>query len=344
MKKNKAIIGSDFHVRPSHLHTAERLLKKVLAELKEKKPEYYINLGDTFHTKNMTYVSATKTYKDFLLEVSKLGIKTIQLVGNHDWADPYYQFHALESLKNLHENITIVEDFFKLGDNVFISYCREKERFAKFLAEAGKAKRIFAHMDMNGFTPGSGWEEISPFFDAEYFENYEMVVSGHLHLAQEKTLKKSGTQIIFVGSGYTTDFGESDQEKRLLWFDLETGDWESISTGLTLHKTLRFTAKDPIPKIPQKDIDNGVEYRVIFSGTKEEYSLLDIPKKYPASIVPEFLSKGKTRIDLSVTETKDETMTKYIQEELKRSYGGVEESGYDVEKLLHFGKRFLPKG
>ena len=341
MNKNKAIIGTDFHVRPSELDKAKRLLDFVLEQLKEKQPEYYINLGDTFHTKNLTYISAKKLYKEFLIEVANMGIKIIHLVGNHDYANPYYTAHSLDEFEHLHENITIVDDYLVLGDNVFINYCREKERFAGFLEKAGNVKRIFAHMDMNGMTPGSGWEEISPFFDPEYFENYEQVISGHIHLAQEKKLK-SGTEIVIVGSGYTTDFGETDQKKRLLWFDLETGDWDEILTGLTLHKTIRIKATDPLPEIPEDEYNDGVEFRVIPRGTKEEIALIDKPKNYKAKIEPEFIFNESSRLDLSSTETKDETMKKYVEAELEKNYS--EEVGFDVDELLRVGKKFLPKG
>lgn len=343
MKKSKALIGTDFHIRPAQVEASRKLLKIVLKELKERQPEYFINLGDTFHTKNQVYISALELYREFLKEVLDMGIKVIHLVGNHDYANPFYTHHALDPFKGMHKNLNIVDESFVLGDNVFISYRREKETFAEILAKAGKKKRIFAHMDINGMTPGSGWEEINPFFNPEEFEDYEAVFSGHLHLAQEKRLK-NGTEIVMVGSGYTTDFGESDQDKRLLWIDLETGKWEGIDTGLTLHKTFRIKAGDPLPEIDKKEVERGVNFRVIFTGTKEEYDLLVVPKNYLAPITPEFTSKAKSRIDLSATETKDDTMKKYIEEDLKRTFGSIEESGLDVDELLKVGKRYLPKG
>lgn len=337
----KALVVTDLHLRPSQLDTSRRILQLIEDKIDELKPEYLINLGDTFHTKNTVYVEVVNLYHDFLRRITKK-VKVINLIGNHDWAVPYTE-HPLKAFKYM-ENLTIVDDVYTLGENAFISYCREKERFDEMLNKAGqRVVRIFAHMDMNEFTPGSGWEEITPFFSADHFSRYEQLISGHLHLAQNKTLA-SGTEIIFVGSGYTTDFGESDQEKRFLMIDLETGEWSSVPTGLTLHKTFRITAKDKFPEINLDEVKNGVEFRVIVSATREEYSALIMPKNYPAKIIPEFTSSTGARIELSAGDTQDDTMKKYTSIELERSYGGLEKSGLDLDKLIKIGKKYIPHG
>lgn len=341
INKGIAILASDLHIRPAHQEVAVTVLDRLLNVLKEEMPEYYINNGDTFHTKNLTYVSALNLYRDFLIKVDKLGIKTIQLVGNHDFANPYYTAHALDSFKNISDSITIVDDYYQLDENnFFLSYCREKERFVEFLSKAGKASRIFTHMDLNGLTPGSDWVEINEFFDPEYFSKYKQVFNGHIHLAQEKILK-TGTEIVVIGSGYTTNFGETDQLKRFIKLDLSSGKWESINTGLTLHKTIEIKGSEKLPEIPLDEVNKGIEYRVIVTCTKEEYAILDKPPKYPAKVIPKFVSKKVARMDLSATESRVDILNKYTEEEVKRSY---QESGFDLEKLLKIGKKFLPKG
>lgn len=335
----KALIVTDLHLRPAYIEKARLILEIIEQKIEELKPEYLINLGDTFHSKNTTYVSVTNLYENFLRRVAKK-VKVINLVGNHDWATQYTD-HSLDSFKDI-ENVTIVDDVFVLGENAFIAYCREKDRFKAMLDKAGpRIVRIFAHMDMDDFTPGSGWEEISPFFKAEDFTRYEQVISGHLHLAQEKKLE-NGTEIIFAGSGYTTDFGESDQEKRFLLFDLRTGEYESIPLNTTFHKTLQMKTTDPFPKIDLEEVKRGVEYRVIITGTKEEYASLIFPKNYPAKPIPNFTSAKGARIELSASDTQEDTMKKYVKTEIERTYGGLDKSGFDIEKLVKFGKRFIP--
>lgn len=337
----KALIVTDLHLRPSHFEMSKKVLTLIEETIDAYKPEYLINLGDTFHTKNNVHASIQSMYHDFIARVSKK-VKVIQLVGNHDWGIQY-SVHPFLSLKQF-ENVNIVEDVFVMDKCAFISYAREKTRFQEMLEKAGTGiERVFAHMDMNGYTPGSGWEEISPYFDEDYFVNYKQIISGHLHLAQNKTLK-SGTEIIFVGSSYTTDFGESDQEKRFLLMDLATGYWESIPTNLTVHKTIRINAGEPFPEIPEEEILRGVEYRVIVRGTREQVNSLILPKKYPARIAYDLTAQNGARIELSSTDTQDQTMKKYIEAEIERSFGGKDKANLDIDKLIRIGKRFIPNG
>lgn len=335
---NKILLVTDLHIRPSVLDLNKTYLDFIYNQILERKPKYLGILGDTFHTKNIVHLSCTNLFQDFIEKVSKL-TQVIILIGNHDWGVPYSE-HPFKSYKFI-TNVQIVEDYYVLNNNVFISYCKEKERFLNFLELAGDGiDRIFAHMDIDGFTPGSGWEEVSPFLNPEQLNKYKQVFSGHLHLAQEKILS-NGTEIVMVGSGYTTDFGESDQKKRIIELDLTTGKYESIDTGLTMHKTIRINATDPFPEIPVEEYMKGVEYRVIIKGTKEQITTLIIPKKYLARISYDIISSSGTRIELSTTDSQDDIMKKYISEELKRSFLG-EEDKFDKDKLLKTGKRFIP--
>lgn len=341
----KALIFTDPHLRPSYIEIGKRVLNLVKEKLRETGADHLFILGDVFHTKNLVYASVQNLYQKFLEDVAKEfpGITIIQIVGNHDWGVQYSE-HPFKGLKHI-PGLTIVEDYYVYDKkNLFLAYAREKERFQEFLQLGGPdIERVFSHMDMDGFTPGSGWEEISPFMGAEEFSNYKQIISGHLHLAQEKILK-NGTEIIFVGSPYTTDFGESDQTKRFLLLDLESGKWESVPTDMTMHKTYRINSGEPLPEIPEEEVKRGIEHRVIIKGTREEIAALIIPKGYMAKIAYEFTTGIGARIELSAADNQDDTIRKYIKEEIKRSFGGEDKAGFDLEKLLKVGKRFIPNG
>lgn len=336
MKRDALLVG-DPHLRPLELEFAKALLLKVLEVTIERKPEYVFIMGDVFHYKDRLSGVCLKIFHDFLLEITKYS-KVVMIVGNHDWCQPY-SVHSLESYK-LMPNVTVVDDYYKLDDdNLFISYCREKERFLELVKKAGPAKRLFGHLDVNTLTPGSGWEETEDFLNPEEFSDlqFEQIFSGHLHLAQQ--VKYKNCEIVMVGTGYTTDFGESDQLKRLVLLDLDSGDYESIPTGLTLHKTLKMEASDPFPEIPVEELERGVQYRLVIRGTKEQIAILKKPKNYPAQYTYDWVLNEGARIDLSVTDTKEDIMKKYIEEEIKRSFS--EKDNFDKEKLFKIGKRYL---
>lgn len=340
MMKNEALIATDLHLRPQDIEAAKLLLEKILAEVIERKPKYLFLLGDIFHYKDRLFASCLSVFMDFLEEVTK-HCQVICLVGNHDWGIPY-SVHSLDSFRHV-KNFTIVDDVFKLDEeNGFISYCREKERFDEMLKKLGPCKRLFGHLDINDFKVGSGWEEVNAYVGADDFKSYQQVFSGHLHLAQEKKLE-NGTEIIFVGTGYTTDFGETDQQKRFILLNLDTGTYESIDTGMTLHKTLRIKAGDEFPVIPEDELNRGVKYRLIITGTREQMSLIQKPKQYDATIVFEFTAHESVRADLSLADTRKETLSKYVDYEIERSFGGKESTDFDLEKLIKLGENILNK-
>lgn len=338
---NSILLLTDLHLRPSILDINKKFLFFALEEIKKRKPKYVGILGDTLHTKNVVHLSCLNLFQQFIEEISRI-TNVILLIGNHDWGVPYTD-HPFKGFKYI-QNVTVVEEYYVLNEkNVFISYCREKERFLNFLEEAGTGiERIFAHMDVDGLTPGSGWEEVSPFLNPDQLSNYKQVFSGHLHLAQELKLK-SGTEIVMVGTGYTTDFGESDQHKRIIELDLDSGVWESIPTNMTMHKTLKINITDPFPKIPDEDISNGVEYRLVIKGSKEQIAALIIPKNYPAKITYDIVSNSLTRIELSSTATQQDIMETYIDSELDRNYKDDKEK-FDKSRLILTGKKLLPNG
>jgi len=337
----KALIITDIHLRPDpeHIDWAERFFEKVLIQIEISKPNYVFILGDVFHYKNRLFASCLTAFRKFIEKVVEK-CEVICLVGNHDWGIPY-SVHSLDSFRHI-KNFTIVEEGFRLDEkNIFIAYCREPDRFNEILKKLGPAERLFGHLDINSFKVGSGWEEVNAYSQPEDFQNFSQVFSGHLHLAQSSKLS-NGTEIVFVGTGYTTDFGETDQAKRMILLDIDNGEYESIDTKMTLHKTIRIKASEKFPEIPFEEVADGVKYRVIVSGTREQISLIQKPKNYMANVIFEFSTTENPRVDLSVSDTRDETLNKYIDYEIDRSFGG-DKSTLDKDLLKKKGNSILNK-
>jgi DNA repair exonuclease SbcCD nuclease subunit len=348
MNKNKALVASDLHLRPAHADLAVRMLNKISEEVDLQEPEFLIIPGDIFHTKDKVYASMENLFKEFLIRISKK-CKIIMLVGNHDWGVPY-TVHSLQSFEWI-PNVMIVGETYKLDITAsdgtvnhvgFIGYCREKERFETLMQDLQGCDILFGHLDLNGFDLGSGWEETDAFCGEERFVTFKKVFSGHFHKAQQKTLT-SGTEIIYIGTGYTTDFNESDQEKRLLLINLETGDWEPISTHMTLHKTIKIEARDPLPVLSEEDLKNGVHFRIRVAGTKEEIANFKAPSQYPAKIVYDFKNSDIARLDINAADSHEQMMTKFVDHEIQRVFGSLDESKLDRPKLLKIGKQIMAK-
>jgi DNA repair exonuclease SbcCD nuclease subunit len=335
---NFALVISDLHLRHNHFDMAQMILKKAEIELDRLKPKYLIIGGDTFHSKNVMHANMLVLFEAFLQRVTKKCI-VICLIGNHDWAIPY-SIHSLQTLSYI-ENLILVDTTYRLNEKVgFIGYCREQSRFEDLMKNLQGCEILFGHLDLNGFELGSGWEESDAFCGEERFTSFKKVFSGHFHKAQQRTLA-SGTEIIYVGTGYNTDFNEADQEKRFLLVNLDTGEWEGIPTNMTLHRTIRTLATEPLPVLDEAELAKGVNYRVVVVGTKEQIAAYRVPKDYPAKILPEFKNNEESRLNINATDNHDEMMKKYMNYELKRSFGDDANIPLNKEKLFKIGRRIL---
>jgi|GEM_PF-6566923 len=340
----KALWITDLHLRPVHRENGQRLLSKILEILISRKPDMVICTGDIFHDKDITYTTIIEMFRDFVETVSQI-CPLYMIPGNHDYGSEY-SAHSLKGFKGMH-NVHVVERALCITDKVgLIAYSRQEARFHELMAELGPVETLMGHFDLNGFDLGSGWEEKESWSDPEALSRYprlKSVRSGHYHLAQEKVIK--GIHIMYLGTGATHEFGESDQEKSIGLMDLETGSVERIATGLTLHKTIRMTASDEFPVISDEEIKNGVHFRVIIRGTEQEIAMKkkDQPKVYQAKVVPDFITETAKRLDISVDEKKEDVILKFVNFQKKTQEHLFLNSNLDPAKLVAMGAKYMSK-
>lgn len=346
---NNALIFSDAHLKLEKVMQRDGLLylavlEKIFIIIQEKKPKYVFNLGDTFHNKDSVSATLLQIYKEFLERVTALGIEVVQIVGNHDFSvsSETQVYHALRQYQI--PGVTIVHDVFKLDEqNGFMSYCRTKELFDERLLKLGPISRLFAHLDINGFKLGDDYIEQHAILSPEDFAGIKQVYSGHYHEAQEKLINE--TQFVYIGTPNTVNFGETDQEKRVILLDLDTGSFKSIPTEMTFHKTVKITSQDEYPSFDEEEIKRGCKFRLIVSGTSEELEIFKLkrPKNYPINPIYDVIHSEKPRIELNDAKTQKDVLKKYAEEEILRSYGSIEESGLNLEKLIKMGENEINK-
>lgn len=348
-QNNLAFIFSDLHLRIEDLKLDKdsgeyylQSLEKIKEEIFRIQPKYVFNLGDTFHNKDKISSTLLIIYNKFLKEICQNSF-VIQLVGNHDFSivkneNTYHPFKIFEI-----DNLVSVDDVYRLNDDiVFMAYAREKELFEKRIHKIGNAKILMGHLDINGFSLGDDYIEKHSFLNPEDLNQFQKVFSGHYHEPQERMITK-GLEIIYIGSPLTTAFGESDEEKRFILLDMENLSYKSIPSNMTYHKTLRIKAGDEYPEISKEELENGIRYRVQITGTKEEIDLMKKPKKYPATIKLDIIPSKKARLKIEKTDSKEQILEKYVMAELERNYQGVENSPFELEKLLNYGFKYLKR-
>lgn len=307
-----------------------------------RKVDGIINTGDTHHGKNQLFATELDMYRKFLERITpQMPVWTI--VGNHDWAHPHnYSIHSLESVRAI-PNHTVVDSSLVIEDKGqrigLMAYCWTKGRFEELRSKMGHLDRMFGHYDMNDFYLSGGHEEVGSWFADEMFTDLKQVYSGHYHTHQQKKIKN--TLVTFLGTAYTTNAGEANQEKRVAIVDLVTGEIEFIVTPFTMHKKVSINVGDVIPQLSAEDANKGVDLRWEVVGTTEQIRAFlkdkKLSKEVRGRIQPKFIDKKEKRLDISIDSTTEEKVRMYVTHMLIQRYGSVEKAPVDLERLVKMG-------
>jgi Calcineurin-like phosphoesterase len=223
-------------------------------------------LGDLLDTKEIIR-GKTQNYIRRRIKQSKLFFYI--MVGNHDWFNLDCQEHALESLKDL-PNVMIIDRPTLIGTTLLMPYYQDIPAFKKALQDPAfaEAEVLFMHQGVIGFDYGNGHvADGNGHGEMEFTTTvrFRKVYSGHFH--------KFATQgnLMFLGTPFTNDFGESDQTKYLGIFDTVTGEMELAETPFPRHRTglLGLSPESP-SDFQMKDLGNGDYWRVRLLGTEAE--------------------------------------------------------------------------
>ena len=166
---------------------------------KENNIKHIVNLGDLFDRPESNSNSFVPVFRK-LLEISKIA-KIYSIIGNHE-------------LKDKAGNDTLVETFSSFGtfiqNNSTIEIDGVDCDFLSFTENIqdipNKGRILFGHLEVEGFYYNPKRKVEGALFQPEMFDNYELVISGHLHHEQHRD------NFEFVGSPYPTNKGEGGKQ------------------------------------------------------------------------------------------------------------------------------------
>ena len=323
----KIVFCCDLHINKDLLRLTECLnfldyLKKYCLA---NQINYIVIGGDLFDTSNSIKNQMFIPFFNKLYEIKEAGIELIIFPGNHD------------SMNNdndcLAETFSAFSTFIKKSatidiDGVTCDFLAYTENTSDI---PNNGRVLFSHLEVEGFYFNSKKKVENSIFTESLFENYELVVSGHLHKMQERN------NFLFVGSPYETDRGEmgksnyfaviSGEPNREITYELVS--YEEAPKYMTIdveqfNEDLDFSNKMITIRINKK-IENFVKLRDIMFN------------KGCISVEPEFI-KEDTPVDVGIhnissTESVSVEMAKYLKE--------VKSEGIDNNKLLGYYKKVL---
>jgi DNA repair exonuclease SbcCD nuclease subunit len=349
----KTLWISDLHLEERKtLFYINKLFPLILKSALEEGCKTIVNTGDTFHNHNELLGTELELYKHFADQCKSLGIRLITVVGNHDICKPtkpnteevFSYIHSLEGFES--ENHTIVDKPMIInieGTEVGLSpYCLTRAHYAEMLNTLkGKVTSVMGHFDCDGFkyTPESG-EIVDKWMTQDDFVHFENVYSGHYHQHQEKIINGT-TRFVYLGTQYTTNHGQTNQDKFIAVLDLSKASMKLIQTPFTLHKTIRIKAGEDIPKMDLSDKENGVDVRLMISGTMEEIKSIKIPKEFMGKTSHKVITKEVKRLDISASDDKLSSFKMYRDFKFKEKYPDQSKNPLDPQRLEALAARLL---
>lgn len=313
----------DLHADKSQLRviTVCNFLDYVINYCKEHKEiTTVVNLGDTFHVSNSIRNECFVPVFMKFMELSKI-VKIITLAGNHDVQNKdndclVETFSSFSTFVKKSETINIDGN-----DYDFLSYTEDPADIPN------KSRVLFGHLEVETFYYNPNREISQSSFILNMFDQYSLVISGHLHHEQHKGIFE------FIGSPYPTNRGEGGKQN---YFAIINGDtvnripYDDGPDYITIeaehfNDKINYRNKIVTVKISQK-VENFVKLRDI---------LYD---RGALEINPEFIREDTPELQEQKVDTNEgviKSAAKYISE--------VKSSKINNEKLLNCYKEVLKR-
>lgn len=282
--------------------------------------KHVVNLGDLFDRPETNSAAFVPVFRK-LMEISKVA-HIYSIIGNHE-------------LKDKAGNDTLVETFSSFGtfiqnsntitidgiDYDFLSFTENPQDIPY------KGRVLFGHLAVEGFYYNPKRKVENALFQPEMFDNYELVVSGHLHHEQHRD------NFAFVGSPYPTDKGEGGKKNYFAVIDgtacelIEYNDGPDYITILAdnFNENIDYTNKIVTVQINKK-VENFVKLRDILF----EKGALEVN---PEFIKEEIVDTNEHKVDTNEGVVK--SAAKYLQE--------IKAPEIDNNKLLNCFKEVLKR-
>lgn len=247
--------------------------------LEKNKIKTVIHLGDAFDSrKGIDYWALDWAKENVYNRFQDLGIKVYSIVGNHDaYFKKSNDINAIDTLLEKYDNIVRVsrpkEYNIEGMKAVFLPWiCEDNQKETFKLLEETKAKVIFGHLELNGFTVYPGHVHTEG-LDKKIFQKFDRVFSGHYHT------RSDDGKIFYLGNPYQMFWSDVNDKRGFHIFDTDDYKLDYYQNPHTMFEKVYYENQDP------KDFDvSHLENKVIkiIVRQRDDYKLFD---KFVESII-----------------------------------------------------------
>ena len=206
-------------------------------ELERRGIHHCIHLGDVFDVrKGIDYWSLDWAKRVFFSELSRRGIDTHLIVGNHDiFYKTTLKLNALQLNLSEFDNLSISirpETVNINGTDIFMVpwLCEDNAAdFSERIAQSD-ARWCMGHLELAGFYANQNYQ-CQHGTNPDVFNQFDRVFSGHFHK------KSTRGNITYLGNAYQLYWNDEGETRGFHIFDLDTGEIEFVPNPNTMfHK------------------------------------------------------------------------------------------------------------
>ena len=172
----------------SRLRSQQKVLEQILTYIKRNPIDQIVFCGDFFHKHGTVTADVLKIAYQFLVELTRLDIPSIFLVGNHDTASKEADIHLLEFFKYFG---SVVEEPILYNDIFWaISYTEDKDKLSRFLEQTPKDSVILMHQGVSNAPVNSKGFTINEILSPDMIPDHcSAAFTGHYHSHKRITNK-----------------------------------------------------------------------------------------------------------------------------------------------------------
>lgn len=228
MISEKILVVGDLHLgvnknNPEFFKIALNYADWIDEICKNNKIDTIVQLGDIFHNREMVHVPTINCANDFFNKLKDYKIHIT--VGNHDCLyNETSDVNSLKLLKNwpnitIHEKVTTIDGITFCGWGTKMSDIPQTQKI------------IFGHFDIRGFEMSALKISDHGFTASDLMNRCSLLMSGHYHKPQTRLY--NAKPLVYTGSAYQLNWGESGEIKRVCILNTRTLKYEEVENTVS---------------------------------------------------------------------------------------------------------------
>jgi len=287
--------------------------------LKERKIDTIIDMGDTFdNRKSIDFSTLYWARENYYDRLEKMNCKVYTIVGNHT---AYYknsnEVNAVDGLLRQYDNVIPISRPTEIcigGMNSLVLpwICSDNEEETFNLIQETKAKVVFGHLELNGFSAYPG-HIMTDGLSAEKFEKFDRVFTGHYHT------KSDNEKVFYLGNPYQMFWSDVDDTRGFHIFDTDTYELEYFKNPYNIFERIYYEDSD-IKEINSSNIKDKIVKIIVRKKTNQldfDKFLDKIVKSSPLDLkVVEIVDVDDENVDCEEISAEDtlSILDKYVEE------------------------------